>query len=195
MGKSRRKIQPAGPLSRKLSQVNTNSSPPHKLMPKNIHFSEIKTLIPTKQPTPSKIRCFSLGREKFEQLLDFKRWLDQERKSIPHPGSSRSTPSSPKQRTIGPPTTPPPCSMPPPPSLTLLKQKNSNRTVSSSFNTSSNRYSPATTCNPKETAAEFIRNNSGDEVPKQRKKGKLRHHTGSNICRVNKGVLERLNKV
>ena len=48
------------------------------------------------QPTPPKVRSFSPGREKFEQLIEFKKRLDLQRKSTPQPGPSRSTPSSPK---------------------------------------------------------------------------------------------------
>ena len=102
-------------LSQTYAKKKTATSPKSKHLPKTT----------PKQPTPAKIRCFSPRREKFEQLLDFKRRLDQERKSTPHPGPSGSTPSSPKQRrTIRSPTTPPPSSMPPPSStLSVLKQK------------------------------------------------------------------------
>ena len=37
---------------------------------------------PPKQPTPSEVRSFSRGREKFELLKEFKKRLDQQRKSF-----------------------------------------------------------------------------------------------------------------
>ena len=76
---------------------------------------------PPKQLTPPKVRSFSPGWEKFEKLLDFKKQLNQERKSSPRPEPPHSTPSSPKQlRTIRPPSTPSQRSMPPT-SMTILK--------------------------------------------------------------------------
>ena len=54
--------------------------------------------------------------------------------------------------------------------------------------------SPITT--PKKRQRSSSIDSSGDEVPKhQRKKDKPRHHTGSNICRVDEGALHRLNRV
>ena len=136
MGKGGRKIQPAGPHSRKSSQVDTNSSPPSQSQSNTGSSSpsyaqstkspksKYPPKSPPKQPTPSKVRSFSPGREKFEELIEFKKRLDQERKSS-QPGPSRSTPSSPKQpRTIRPPTTPPQRSMPPPSMTTLKLSKN-----------------------------------------------------------------------
>ena len=125
VGKGGRKIQPVDPHSRKSSQVDTNSSPTSK----NRSYARLTKSpsqkyppkSPPKQPTPPKVRSFSPGREKFEQLIEFKKRLDLQRKSTPQPGPSRSTPSSPKQpKTIRPPSTPPPKFMPPP-NLTSLK--------------------------------------------------------------------------
>ena len=124
MGKGGRKIQPADPHSRKSTLVGTNSSPTSKSYAERIKspsFKKFPPKTPPKQSTPPLVRSFSPGREKFEQLLEFKKRLDLQRKSTPQPGPSRSTPSSPKlPRTIRPPSTPPPKSMPPP-NLTSLK--------------------------------------------------------------------------
>ena len=138
MGKGGKKIQPADLHSRKSSQVGTNSSPHSQSQSKSnsTNFppaskSYAQTIIspkskyppktPPKQPTLPKARSFSPGREKFEKLLDFKKQLDQERKSSSRPEPSHSTPSSPKQpRIIRLPSTPPQKSMPPP-LMTILK--------------------------------------------------------------------------
>ena len=124
VGKGGRKIQPADPHSRKSSQVGTNSSPTSKTKYAQQTKSpspKYSPKTPPKQPTPPKVRSFRPGREKFEQLLEFKKQLDLQRKATPKPGPSRSTPSSPNQpRTFRPPTTPPPKSMPPP-TFTSLK--------------------------------------------------------------------------
>ena len=137
MGKGGRKLQPADPHSRKLSQVGTNSPPPSQAK-SNINSSPSKTYAqkttspkhkyppktPPKQPTPPKVRSFSPGREKFEKLLEFKKRLDQERKSFPRLEPPHSTPSSPKQpRIIKPPSTPPQRSMPPPLMTILIPKK------------------------------------------------------------------------
>ena len=95
VGKGGRKLQPEDPRSQKSSQVGTDSStPPSKKSNTNIPPSYAKKSLsppknklppktPPKQRTPPKIRCFSPGREKFEKLLEFKKRLDQERKSAP----------------------------------------------------------------------------------------------------------------
>ena len=179
VGKGGRKLQPADPHSQKLSQVGTNSPPPQKKTKSNNSssppsytqkISSPKTKhppkTPPKQPTPPKVRSFSPGREKFEKLLEFKKRLDQERKSSPRPEPSHSTPSSPKQPRIirPPPSTPPQRSMPPPlMSILLPKEKEkgppsaavrftTNKTISTG--NSSNTFIPK--YYPKETAAEFI---------------------------------------
>ena len=136
-GKGGRKLQPADPHSQKLSQVGTKSPPPSKTKsnsssssPSYAHkTSSPKTKYPPKtppkQPTPPKVRSFSPGREKFEKLLEFKKRLDQERKSSPRPEPPHSTPSSPKQPRIirPPPSTPPQKSMPPPLMSVLVPRK------------------------------------------------------------------------
>ena len=215
VGKGGRKIQPADPHSRKSSQVGTNSSPTSKsqsyaqLMKSPSTKYPPKT--PPKQPTPPKVRSFSLGREKFEQLLEFKKQLDQQRKSTPQPGPSRSTPSSPKQpRTIRPPITPLPKSMPPP-TMTSLKPQPKKGPPSplpldapptrpspppAAATISSTVSSPSTT--PKKRQRSSSIDSSGDKVPKHKKKEKKekpRPHTGLNICRVDGEVLDRLHKV
>ena len=138
VGKGGRKLQPADPHSRKLTQVDTNSPPPSQ--PKsNISSSpsaksyaqktsspkpKYPPKTPPKQPTPPKVRSFSPGREKFEKLLDLKKRLDQERKSSPRPEPPHSTPSFPRQpRTIRPPSTPPQRSMLPPLMTILIPKK------------------------------------------------------------------------
>ena len=89
------------------------SSPKHLLPPKT----------PPKQRTPPKVRCFSPGQEKFEKLLEFKKRLDQERKSSPQQGPPHSTPSSPRHRIIRPPPTTPPHRPMPPPLMSVLVPK------------------------------------------------------------------------
>ena len=132
MGKGGRKIQPAGPQSLKLSQVDTNSSPPSQTHVKTTSSlpvppnytkttrspnSEYPPKTPPKQPSLSQVRSFSPGWEKREE---FKKRLDQERKLTL--GPARCTPSSPKYlRTTRIPTTPPQSSVPPP-SLIVLNQ-------------------------------------------------------------------------
>ena len=136
VGKGGRKLQPEDPRSQKSSQVGTDSSTPppqnrpipatYPHMPKNHPPKKNKgpPKTPPKQHTPPKVRCFSPGREKFEKLLEFKKRLDQERKSAPRPGPSHSTPSSPRQpRTIRPPPTTPPHRTMPPPLMSVLVQK------------------------------------------------------------------------
>ena len=216
VGKGGRKLQPEDPRSQKSSQVGTDSStPPSKTSntnklptyaqksspPKN--KSPLKT--PPKQHTPPKVRCFSPGREKFEKLLKFKKRLDQERKSSPRPGSSHSTPSSPRHpRTIRPPpTTPPHRSMPPPLMSVLIQKKKGPTPPPLPLESPPTRPAPpatATSSSPSTTPKKRQRSSSidssGDEVPKHiKKKDKPRHHTGLNICRVDEGALDRLHKV
>ena len=216
VGKGGRKLQPEDPRSQKSSQVGTDSStPPSKMSntnklptyaqksspPKN--KGPFKT--PPKQHTPPKVRCFSPGREKFEKLLEFKKRLDQERKSSPRPGSSHSTPSSPRHpRTIRPPpTTPPHRSMPPPLMSVLIQKKKGPTPPPLPLESPPTRPAPpatATSSSPSTTPKKRQRSSSidssGDEVPKHiKKKDKPRHHTGLNICRVDEGALDRLHKV
>ena len=131
VGKGGRKLQPEDPRSQKSSQVGTDSSPhskksnnsisppsyADKTSPNKIKFPP-KT--PPKQRSPPKVRSFSPGREKFKKLLEFKKRLDQERKSSPRPGPPNSTPSSPRQRIIRPPPTTPPHRPMPPPLMSVL---------------------------------------------------------------------------
>ena len=135
--KGGRKLQPEDPHSQKLSQVGTDSPPPSKNMSNSTispssyaqKLSPPKKKFPPKTPpkqrTPPKVRSFSPGREKFEKLLEFKKRLDQERKSSPRPEPPHSTPSSPRQPRIirPPPTTPPHRSMPPPLMSVLVQRK------------------------------------------------------------------------
>ena len=114
VGKGDRKIQPVGFQSRMVSHVDTDSSEPsytYASITKSATYLKPKTKTtpstPHKQSTQSRVKCFSSGREKFEQLLEFKKRLDQEQKSTPPPvswilafGNRRSTPSSPKARII-----------------------------------------------------------------------------------------------
>ena len=218
VGKGGRKLQPVDPHSRKLSQVGTNSPPPSQAK-SNINSSASKTYAqkttspkhkyppktPPKQPTTPKVRSFSPGREKFEKLLEFKKRLDQERKSSPQPEPPHSTPfisqtAAHYQTTIhatpkinatttedhfdtkekG---TPPPLPLdsppikPSPPPATATKPS-----------------SPSTT--PKKRQRNSSIDSSGDEVPKhQKNKEKPRHHLGTSICRVDEGALDRLHKV
>ncbi len=208
MGKGGRKLQPEDPRSQKSSQVGTDSSTPpsntsniatyaQKLSPPK-NKGPPKT--PPKRHTPSKVRCFSPGREKFEKLLEFKKRLDQERKSSPRPGSSHSTPSSPRHpRTIRPPPTTPPHRSMPPPLMSVLIQKKKGPTppplpLESPPVTAAVASSPSTT--PKKRQRSSSIDSSGDEVPKHKnKKDKPRHHSGTSICRVDEGALDRLHKV
>ena len=216
VGKGGRKLQPEDPRSQKSSQVGTDSSPPpskksngnisptyaQKSSPPKIKFPP-KT--PPKQRTPPKVRSFSPGREKFEKLMDFKKRLDQERKSSPRPGPSHSTPSSPRQPRIirPPPTTPPHRSMPPPLMSVLVQRKKGPIPPPLPLESPPARPSPPATAaasSPSTTPKKRQRNSSidssGDEVPKHKnKKEKPRHHTGINICRVDEGALDRLHKV
>ena len=84
VGKGGRKIQPADPHSRKLSQVGTNSSPSSQSQSKSNSTSspsasnscaqttispksKYPPKVPPKQPTPPKAKSFNPGREKFEK--------------------------------------------------------------------------------------------------------------------------------
>ena len=214
VGKGGRKNQPAGPQSRKSSQVDTNSSPSSQTYAQTTSSPKPKypPKTPPKQTTPSKVRSFSPGQEKFEKLLEFKKQLDQEQKSTPEP--AQVTLSSAKQpRIIRLPTTPPQSPMPPP-SVTVLKPPKKGHTQSSlplksppvkpSPSATKPATSPAATVpspapSPCTTLKKCQRSSSidslGDEVPKPRKKDKLYHHSRSNICRVDEGVLDHLNKV
>ena len=116
---------------------------------------------PSKQPTP-KVRSFSPGREKFEKLLDFKKRLDRERKLSSQSEPSRYNSSSPKQ-----PRTP------------------ANEPPAAAAISSSAVSSPTTTLKKRQRSSSIV--SSGDEIPNQEKKEKPRHHTGSNICRVDEG--------
>ena len=214
VGKGGRKLQPEDPRSQKSAQVGTDSLPPSKKSnsppptyaqksspPKN--KGPPKT--PPKQRTPPRVRSFSPGREKFEQLLEFKKRLDLERKSSPRPGPSHSTPSSPRHpRTIRPPPTTPPHGSMPPPLMSVLVQKKKGPTppplpvesppTKPAPPATATSSSPSTT--PKKRQRSSSIDSSGDEVPKHiRKRDKPRHHTGSNICRVDEGALDRLHKV
>ena len=214
VGKGGRKLQPEDPRSQKSSQVGTDSLNPSKKSnsPSTTYAQKsspqknkgpFKT--PPKQHTPPKVRCFSPGREKFEKLLEFKKRLDQERKSSPRPGSSHSTPSSPRHpRTIRPPpTTPPHRSMPPPLMSVLIQKKKGPTPPPLPLESPPTRPAPpatATSSSPSTTPKKRQRSSSidssGDEVPKHiKKKDKPRHHTGLNICRVDEGALDRLHKV
>ena len=129
--KGGRKLQPEDPRSQKSSQVGTDSSTPSKKSNSppisSAQKSSPKHILPPKTPpkqrTPPKVRCFSPGREKFEKLLEFKKRLDQERKSSPRPGPPHSTPSSPRHRIIRPPPTTPPHRPMPPPLMSVLVPK------------------------------------------------------------------------
>ena len=132
---------------------------------------------PTKQTANSWFRCFSPGREKFKQLFEFKKRLDQQHNVTPPThthtsGPSRSTSSSPKTGTIRSISILPPRNMLPP-SFTVSKSKkgliptfvavriSSHQTTSTTSNdvyrtTDYNRHSPVSSFNTKETAAEFI---------------------------------------
>ena len=127
-------------------------------------------------PTPPKVRSFSPGREKFEKLLEFKKRLDQERKSSPRPGPSHSTPSSPRQpRTIcPPPTTPPHRSMPPPLMSVLVQRKKGPTPLSAAVGVTTNQASPTsnscsnliiTIYHTEETAAELVYRQLGELGP------------------------------
>ena len=191
------------------TQSKTNSSsPPSKTYAQTTNSPKTKypPKSPPKQPTPSKVRSDSPGREKFEKLLDFKKRLDQERKSSSRPEPSQSTPSSPKQpRTIRPPTIPPQRSMPPP-SMTTLKPSKKGPIFpllpldSPPITPPPTANEPAATSSsavssPTATSKKWQWSSSIESSKQQRKKEKPRHHTGSNICQVNKGVLARLHKV
>ena len=133
VGKGGRKLQPEDPRSQKSAQVGTDSSPPSKKSNSSPTYAQKSSppkhkfppKTPPKQRTPPKVRSFSTGREKFEKLMDFKKRLDQERKSAPRPGPPHSTPSSPRMPRIirPPPTTPPHRSMPPPLMSVLVQRK------------------------------------------------------------------------
>ena len=192
VGKGGRKLQPADPHSQKLSQVGTNSPPPSKTKSNSISSSpsyahktsspkpKYPPKTPPKQPTPPKVRSFSPGREKFEKHLEFKKRLDQERKSSPRPEPPHSTPSSPKQPRIirPPPTTPPQKSMPPPLMSVLVPKKkgpippplplNSPPAKPSPPVTAATPSTPCTT--PKKRQQSSLIDSSGDEVPKHQKK-------------------------
>ena len=69
-----------------------------------------------------------------------------------------------------------------------------NEPAAAEATSSSTVSSPTTT--PKKWQQSSSIDGSGDEIPKQqRKKEKLCHHTGSNICRMDEGVLDCLHKV
>ena len=215
VGKGGRKLQPEDPRSQKSAQVGTDSSPPSKKSncptptyaqksspPKN----KVPPKTPPKQHTPPRVRSFSPGREKFEQLLEFKKRLDQERKSAPRPGPSHSTPSSPRQpRTIRPPPTTPPhrTTMPPPLMSVLVQRKKGPIPPPLPLDSPPTKPTPPVTAaasspstTPKKRQRSSSIDSSGDEVPKHKsKKDKPRHHTGENICRVDEGALDRLHKV
>ena len=130
--------------------------------------------------------------------------LDQECKSSSRPEPSHSTPSSPKQpRIIRPSSTPPQKSMPPP-LMTILKPPKKGPPPlpldsppikpSPPATAAASSLSPSVT--PKKRQRSSSIDSSGDEVPKhQCKKDKPRHHSGSNICWVDEGALDRLYKV
>ena len=195
VGKGGRKLQPEDPRSQKSAQVGTDSSPPSKKSncptptyaqksspPKNKALPKT----PPKQRTPPRVRSFSPGREKFEQLLEFKKRLDQERKSAPRPGPSHSTPSSPRHpRTIRPPpTTPPHRSMPPPLMSVLVRGKKGPTPPPLPLESPPTKPAPpatATASSPSTTPKKRQRSSSidssGDEVPKHiKKRDKPRHH-------------------
>ena len=177
VGKGGRKLQPEDPRSQKSSQVGTDSSTPskksnspsttyaQKSSPKHILLPKT----PPKQRTPPKVRSFSPGREKFEKLLEFKKRLDQERKSSPRSGPPHSTPSSPRQPRIirPPPTTPPHRPMPPPLMSVLAPKKKGTLPPSAAVGVTTNQArttsnsSSITIHNTKETAAELIHRQFG----------------------------------
>ena len=216
VGKGGRKLQPEDPRSQKSAQVGTDSSPPSKnksngntstpsyadkTTPKKI---KLPPKTPPKQRTPPKVRSFSPGREKFEKLMEFKKRLDQERKSAPRPGPPHSTPSSPRQpRTIRPPPTTPPHRSMPPPLMSVLTQKKKGPPPPLPLESPPAKPSPPVTAaasspstTPKKRQRSSSIDSSGDEVPKHiKKKEKPRHNTGLNICRVDEGALDRLHKV
>ena len=217
VGKGGRKLQPEDPHSQKLSQVDTNSPPPSKTKSnsnsspssyaqKTSPKSKYTPKTPPKQPTPPKVRSFSPGREKFEKLLEFKKRLDQERKSSPRPEPPHSTPSLPRQpRIIRTPSTTAPQRFMPPPLMSVLVQRKKGPTPTplplesppakpSLPATAATPSSPSTT--PKKRQRSSSIDSSGDEVPRHKKKReKPRHHTGINICRVDEGALYGLHKV
>ena len=75
---------------------------------------------PPKQLDRSQVRSFSPGCEKFEKLIDFKKWLDDQRKSTLIAGPSRFTLSSSKSRILKLPSSTPPRNKPP---LTMISLK------------------------------------------------------------------------
>ena len=216
VGKGGRKLQPADPHSQKLSQVGTNSPPNSQAKSNNINspssyakkISSPKTKYPPKtppkQPTPPKVRSFSPGREKFEKLLEFKKRLDQERKSSPRPEPPSFHPFITKTATHHTTTsiyatpkihatainvhlnpekkwTPPPLPLDSPPVKPSLP---------------ATAATPSSCTTPKKRQRSSSIDSSRDKVPKhQKKKEKPRHHSGTSICRVDEGALDRLYKV
>ena len=177
VGKGGRKLQPEDPRSQRSSQVGTDSSTPskgssspsttyaQKSSPKHILLPKT----PPEQRTPPRVRSFSPGRERFEKLLEFKKRLDQERRSSPRPGPPHSTPSSPRQpRIIRPPPAAPPHRPVPPPLMSVLAPKKKGTlppsaavgVTTNQARTTSNSSS-ITIHNTKETAAELIHRQFG----------------------------------
>ena len=107
VGKGGRKVQPAGPQL----LMATQSAPSSGETPRSYARTTTTGI------------CTSPGKEKFQKLLKWKAELDAQRKeSATVPGCSRSTPSSPKPRTLRPPTTPPGRAHAPT-ELTILKKQ------------------------------------------------------------------------
>ena len=176
------------------SQTNTASSSYAQIIksPK----SKYPPKTPPKQLTPSKVRSFSRGWEKFELLMDFKKWLDQQRRSSSEPGHSRSNRSSPNHSTseihaiLKPPKKGPSLPLPldSPPQDLHLQSMNKQQQLQ-------HRQSHPSLQLPRNGI-----DSSGDEVPKQKKKKKKKkekphHHTDSNIFQMDDVVLDRLHKV
>ena len=162
---------PTVPPSKNKSNISVSPTYAQKSSPPQNKFPP-KT--PPKQRTPPKVRSFSPGREKFEKLLEFKKRLDQERKSSPRPELPHSTPSSPRQpRTIRPPPTTLPHRFMPPPLMSVLVQKKRDP-PSAAVGVTTNQASPTSnSCSglitiylTKETAAELIHRQFGGWGPK-----------------------------
>ena len=159
----------------------------------------------------SRVRSFIPGHEKFKKLLNFKKQLDDQCKSIPPQGSSHSTPSSSKPRILKPPSTLPPRNMPPL-TITSLKPRkglipcllplDSSPAPTASKESSAPTPSPDHTMDtapppssPKKWQGSSSIDSSGDKLLKQKKKDRPHHKSGKNICKVDERLQVRHTKV